>query len=233
MSLAFESSAAGALPDEARLECGVCWWVYDPETGEDTFDTPPGTPFTALPADWRCPACDAPKSKFMALAPGIAPTRRGPASLERRVGDLVAAFHAAEANMIGLPVHNDRLRIEAVGFRAHGDHFVGVMVTPWSMNLTLLPADPDAPPPGALGASRVHAFPSGSYSFLIGRMDGVGILETCSLFSPMDEFDDPDVCRTVAEAAIEGLFEAPEPEPAEKPKAVSRRFLLTLNGSSG
>ncbi len=230
MSLAFESSAAGAVPDGSRLECGVCWWVYDPALGEDTWDTPPGTPFTALPADWRCPCCDAPKSKFMALTPGQSPKRAKSVSLEDRVQALTKAFETAEAGMIGLPVHNDRLEIAAIGFREHQDHYFGVMVTPWSMNLTLVPKDPDAPAPGALGASRTHSFPSGQYSFIIGRMDGVGILETCSLFSPMDEFDDPEVVRAVAEAALEGVYEAPEPQP--KKKAVSRRFLLTLNGEA-
>jgi len=230
MSLAFESSAAGAVPDDSRLECGVCWWVYDPTIGEDTWDTPPGTPFAALPSNWRCPSCDAPKSKFMALTPGRAPTRSKLATLEERTNDLIKAFESAEEGMVGLPIHNDLLEIAAIGFRDHGDHYFGIMATPWSMNLTLVPKDPGSTAPGPLGASRTHTFPSGQYSFIIGRMEGVGIIETCSLFSPMDEFDDPDVVRAVAESALDGVFETPEPQP--KKTAVSRRFLLTLNGEA-
>lgn len=231
MSRAFESSSAGLLPDDAVLECGVCWWVYDPAKGEDVWDTPPGTPFSALPDHWRCPSCDNAKSAFMRVEAGrSAPPPQPVQSLAQRVDSLVGAFEGAEANMLGLPVHNDRLGIEAVGFRDHDDGYVGIMITPWSMNIVRMPASADAPPAGPLGASVQHAFPSGVYSFLIGRMDGVGVIETCSLFSPMDEFDDPAVARATAEAAIEGLFEAEEPPPKQKP--VSRRFILTMNGEA-
>lgn len=57
----------GSLTDDARLECGVCWWVYDPLAGDEASQVPPGTPFANLPAYWRCPQCDAPREKFMAL----------------------------------------------------------------------------------------------------------------------------------------------------------------------
>ncbi|MDR3465134.1 MAG: rubredoxin [Xanthobacteraceae bacterium] len=50
---------------EARMECGICWTVYDPAVGDQVAQIAPGTPFVALPADWRCPTCDAPASKFM------------------------------------------------------------------------------------------------------------------------------------------------------------------------
>jgi rubredoxin len=55
------------VADVARLECGICWTVYDPADGDDVAQIAPGTPFAALPEEWRCPNCDAPKSKFMAI----------------------------------------------------------------------------------------------------------------------------------------------------------------------
>jgi [NiFe] hydrogenase assembly HybE family chaperone len=230
MSLAFESSSAGPLPDEATLECGVCWWVYDPAEGDDIRHIAPGTPFTALPDDWRCPCCDAAKSKFMSLEAGASNKPSVALPMDVRIESLLQAYAAAEANIVGLPIHNDRLSIEAVGFRPHAEGFVGVIVSPWSMNLTFMPADPAAPLPGPVGGSRQHVFPSGGYSFIIGLMDGVGTVETCSLFSPMDEFDDPAVAKAAAEAAMEGLFEAPEPEPEPEKPDMGRRFLLTMNG---
>lgn len=66
----FENCAPGKaspLADHARLECGVCWWVYDPLEGDEVSDISPGTPFAHLPADWRCPQCDAPPEKFLVL----------------------------------------------------------------------------------------------------------------------------------------------------------------------
>ncbi|MDD2662626.1 MAG: rubredoxin [Dechloromonas sp.] len=62
----FEGSFLDVQPDD-RLECGICWWVYDPAVGDETRNVPPGTPFAALPDDWCCPGCDAPRYKFMVL----------------------------------------------------------------------------------------------------------------------------------------------------------------------
>ncbi|OSJ36392.1 rubredoxin [Bradyrhizobium japonicum] len=55
------------VADVTRLECGICWTVYDPADGDEVAHIAPGTPFAALPEEWHCPNCDAPKSKFMAI----------------------------------------------------------------------------------------------------------------------------------------------------------------------
>lgn len=55
------------VTDVTRLECGICWTVYDPADGDAIAQIAPGTSFAALPEDWHCPNCDAPKSKFMAI----------------------------------------------------------------------------------------------------------------------------------------------------------------------
>lgn len=67
----FENYAPGpGLAPETRLECGICWWVYDPALGDPAEQVPPGTPFAELPPHWRCPQCDAPPEKFMVVADG-------------------------------------------------------------------------------------------------------------------------------------------------------------------
>lgn len=55
------------LDAAASLECGICWWVYDPAAGDALAQVAPGTPFAALPKHWCCPQCDAPKHKFMVV----------------------------------------------------------------------------------------------------------------------------------------------------------------------
>ena len=55
------------IADATRMECGICWIVYDPADGDPQAQIAAGTPFAALPEDWRCPNCDAQKSKFMAI----------------------------------------------------------------------------------------------------------------------------------------------------------------------
>lgn len=44
--------------------CTVCGYVYDPEDGDPNNNISPGTPFSELPADWKCPVCGAGKDKF-------------------------------------------------------------------------------------------------------------------------------------------------------------------------
>jgi rubredoxin len=50
-----------------RLECRICWTVYDPAEGDAVWQVPPGTPFTSLPAHWSCPNCSATQDEFLVL----------------------------------------------------------------------------------------------------------------------------------------------------------------------
>lgn len=51
-----------------RLECKVCWYVYDPALGDPVWQIAPGTPFADLPTHWTCPNCATEKSGFLPLA---------------------------------------------------------------------------------------------------------------------------------------------------------------------
>ena len=66
----FEGSYLGnraALKPDSRLECKICWWVYDPAVGDPQWQIPPGTPFADLPPHWRCPNCDCVAEQFLLL----------------------------------------------------------------------------------------------------------------------------------------------------------------------
>lgn len=52
---------------QTRLECKICWTVYDPAEGDPHWQVPPGTPFTELPPHWTCPHCSATRDQFMVL----------------------------------------------------------------------------------------------------------------------------------------------------------------------
>ena len=47
-----------------KYKCTICKYEYDPAQGDPTQDIAPGTPFEALPADWKCPRCKQGKEKF-------------------------------------------------------------------------------------------------------------------------------------------------------------------------
>ena len=48
----------------AKYKCLVCGYIYDPALGDSDNGVRPGTAFEALPDDWVCPECGAPKSEF-------------------------------------------------------------------------------------------------------------------------------------------------------------------------
>lgn len=62
-----DSNVAARLTDTTRLECRICWYVYDPAAGDDVEQIPTDTAFTELPEWWRCPRCDAEKDKFLPI----------------------------------------------------------------------------------------------------------------------------------------------------------------------
>ena len=56
------------LADDAKLECRICWYVYDPAQGDPVYQVEPGTPFCALPGFWRCPECDSDPESFVPVS---------------------------------------------------------------------------------------------------------------------------------------------------------------------
>jgi rubredoxin len=67
----FEGSYLGdasRIAPHTRLECKICWYVYDPDAGDPVWQVPPGTAFAALPEHWACPNCAGDRTHFMVLA---------------------------------------------------------------------------------------------------------------------------------------------------------------------
>ncbi len=58
---------ASRLPTAIKLECKICWHVYDPAIGDEVWQIPAGTAFLQLPAHWSCPECGAPKQDFLVV----------------------------------------------------------------------------------------------------------------------------------------------------------------------
>ena len=54
-------------------ECLACGYCYVPSDGVPAAGVGPGTPFDELPEDFTCPACGAPRERFVPLERG--PTR--------------------------------------------------------------------------------------------------------------------------------------------------------------
>ena len=130
---------------------------------------------------------------------------------------LVEAFRAAAGRMDGLAFINPALDVEAVGFAPWQGHWLGVLLTPWFMNLILAPREVAAWRPLMPGEKRRYPFPAGAYDFIGAQDDFAGEYQMCSLFSPLLQFDDQETARLVAQLAREALFDVANAETSDTP----------------
>jgi [NiFe] hydrogenase assembly HybE family chaperone len=146
-----------------------------------------------------------------AAAPFAAAAAASPAIAQRpdpsaRIERVFAEIHATR--MQGMPFVNPALKVEAVGFRRWDGRWLGVLITPWFMNLMLVPDADAAWHHVRYGDSVSYALPAGVFEFISAREPLLGDYQMCSLFSPVFEFVDPDGARATAVAALVALFDA-------------------------
>ncbi|HUO54451.1 MAG TPA: [NiFe]-hydrogenase assembly chaperone HybE [Rhodoblastus sp.] len=144
------------------------------------------------------------------------------AACARLAEGLEAHFRAVHAGaMRDVPICNENLDVACLGFRPLGDWAVGLIVTPWFMNLFA------APLVGALatapGETQRLALPAGDVDFLAGDFGAFGRLLVCSLFSPMDEFADQAAALATAQAAFDMLLTLLAPPPERPAARMDRR----------
>jgi [NiFe] hydrogenase assembly HybE family chaperone len=143
-------------------------------------------------------------SGLAALSPAAA------APLGGRVAALVRQFqHIQATRMAGVPLLHPALAVQAVGFAPEPGQpglALGVLVTPWFMNLIRLPlADSAAallPEPGCDGLLQLGAQ---QLDFIGAQEDVIGRYALCSLFSPMADFADQAGAVATALAVLDLL----------------------------
>lgn len=151
-------------------------------------------------------------------------------------GPLVeAVFRRIERErMADLPIHNPALQVAAVAFRSWEGQWLGVLVTPWSMALMLLPGHEATWVSIPENRRRPVRFPAGEFNFLGGSEADLGEYQTCPLFAAMGQFGDQAEAIATARAALDALLAEPGLAPAAAAAAkpatasASRRRFLTL-----
>ena len=164
----------------------------------------------------------------------MAESERIAAEPSDRVGALVASFdRIARESMCGLPFYNEALSVEAIGFERIGEGWLGILVTPWFMNLVFLSEPPIPYSEAANGKKRTAELPGGPVTFLCGGTVDVGMFDAHSIASPMAVYQSQDQARAAARQALLRLRTPPQAEPARAPLAqpvVSRRNLFSFAG---
>lgn len=254
----FEGSFLGAtdkISPQAIMECKICWSPYDPAEGDDYRQVEPGTAFTDLPYDWSCPNCSASKEQFMVLEDPGSKVAIETAFLDSVTQRLVADFREIwHAKMRDVPMVNKLLSVEAVGFQLVDGRPLGVLISPWFMNLVQLPAEGEDWSGLVAGQKELIGFGSGDYEFVHNTREQIGGYKACSLFSPMGEFKSQMQAKDVAQAVMVALFDEahraetdraadiraareaqlapPEAQPKTMTDAPSRRAVLTAGLAS-
>lgn len=141
------------------------------------------------------------------------------------VAQLEAHFKSVyDERMRDVPICNSKLAVEAVGFDdCDGDQF-GILITPWFMNLVLLPGT-DEWDACAQGENCTVRLPAGEHEFTVGHDDHLGTSLTASLFSTVADFPDQAMARDTAFEVLR-LLRTPAPDPATTRPQISRRALL-------
>lgn len=152
------------------------------------------------------------------------------AALRQRTEALARLFTGvAQTRMAGVPILNPALRVEAVGFELEEPAAVGILITPWFMNLLWFPLARSELADG-VGRRRVRRVGTERFDFIGGFEPGFGAYEACSLFSPMFEFADPAAARATALAVLSALrppvVTAPPLTPVAAPPLAARRAFL-------
>lgn len=106
--------------------------------------------------------------------------------------------------MEGVPILNPALCVAAFGFEHFQEYHLGVLITPWFMNLVLVPRDQELFKQTAPGVGEKFsiALPVGRVEFIVGYEDAFGHSLSCSLFSPVFEFEDQTAAEETALAAL-------------------------------
>lgn len=152
----------------------------------------------------------------------IAPESTG----ENRILHLVERFtHIGETAMHDLPIYNHALEVDAIGFESTEAGWLGVLITPWFINVILLPHQKqDAVLP--LGERVTHELASGEHMFTVGEDDELGRYDFITLASPTLRFKSHQAARDAAQKALSKLLSPPD----EANDAVSEqpvRFMST------
>lgn len=147
-----------------------------------------------------------------------------------RVTALVEHFeHIYDKHVRGLPIVNTALAVEAVGFREYEGHEIGALITPWFMNLVLLPGVDEWADKGQ-GESTTVALPGAALDFTLSRDEDLGSYLTAVLFRTVVDFPSQDIAREIAAEVLVRLFdqEAAQDATSSNAETISRRTLFTM-----
>jgi len=159
------------------------------------------------------------------------------AALIAMARQVIATYRAADVRMRDIPLYEEHLSVALIGFQRYEipgwGCVIGMLVTPWCLNLMLLPPAPQGWDGGlAPGDEEMRVLPAGRFPFVAAEVEGLGMVLSCSLFSPMGDFVSQEAACLTAFSALEEILgrgrlakeEAAPTQPQPKPeKALAKQ----------
>lgn len=121
--------------------------------------------------------------------------------------------------MDGVPILNKALSVKAIGFEQFQERLVGVLLTPWFMNLMMVSLDPigeGAATDFKVGDKINFDLAGGRFEFIAGFEEQIGPYWACSLFSPVFEFSDQESAVQTAQSVYDMVMSASKDEMPEQ-----------------
>jgi [NiFe] hydrogenase assembly HybE family chaperone len=172
--------------------------------------------------------------------PALRPQVTGPAApWTDNPADALARHFAAVARerMAGLDFLNPVIAVQVAECRRIDGDWLAALVTPWSIQLVLLPGGGTLWADSAPGLRRHVALPAGALVF-IGDAGEAALpaYQYCPLIAPVDRVADTAAACAIARDALAAVLTAPlaagppdpVPPPAEAPPSPSRRAFLRV-----
>ena len=135
-----------------------------------------------------------------------------------------------EERFQGLPIINPRLDVEAIGFRKLDEHEFGALITPWFINLMLLPGT-GRWQDRAQGSRCSIELPGAKVDFTVSHDEELGTTLSAALFGTVTEFPDQAMAREIAAETLRLLFSVEYAGDAAEVRKLSRRELLRNLGN--
>ncbi|MBQ8829040.1 MAG: [Burkholderiaceae bacterium] len=126
-------------------------------------------------------------------------------------------FRRIQETMSSLPICHPKVQVQAVDFSPWKYFWLGIMVTPWSINLILSPGDRSRWKSVPKGKKLHYRFPAGIFDFISVHDQDLGEYQMCSMLSPLSEITDHEMAILVARSILSELTKPETEEEAGTP----------------
>ncbi len=146
-----------------------------------------------------------------------------------------------QRRMKGLPIVSTRLAVRVLPFKRTGCHWIGAVVTPWSVQAVFACGDRSHWKVLPAGVAVDLKLAGGDFTFLSVKDSILGQYLMCSLKSPVHDFADQAAADAFARTCLDLMTtkaasdeaEAPAPKKSLLTASVSRRDLFTRVAGAG